>query len=414
MNVLIANTLYYPEVVGGAEMSTQILAEGLARAGINVSVVCATGSGDDRMRRVNGVNVHYLRLSNLYWPYSMKQRSPLMKAIWHAFDTQNILMARRFRQIVEAEKPDIINTSNLSCLSLGLWRIANERGVPIVHTVRDYYLMCPAAEMFSNNKACARQCRSCAMYAAPKRRKSARVEAVIGVSDYILRKHLERGFFPRASIACVINDCYLPLDNGSAPGTVSPAGAREAGVVRLGVLGRISPEKGIELVLEQCMRLTGRRWRLLIGGTGHPAYVDGLRRQYGDERIVFLGHVKPQAFFAGIDILVVPSKWNEPFGRVTAEAYSHGVPVVGANTGGIPEVIEPCSALLFDVNEPDTLLEKIHAAIAMLDDPGLRGRLLKHAESFGPTRMINAYIHLYQRLSNRLPETLPSAEASSA
>ena len=38
--------------------------------------------------------------------------------------------------------------------------------------------------------------------------------------------------------------------------------------------------------------------------------------------------------------MIIPSLWNEPFGRVVIEAYSHNKPVIGANRGGIPEIIK--------------------------------------------------------------------------
>lgn len=72
MKILIVNTLYYPDKVGGAEVSTQLLAEGLVRAGMEVSVACATGTGMDSISELNGVKVYRLRNANLYWPHRPK------------------------------------------------------------------------------------------------------------------------------------------------------------------------------------------------------------------------------------------------------------------------------------------------------------------------------------------------------
>jgi glycosyltransferase involved in cell wall biosynthesis len=411
MKVLIANTLYYPEIVGGAEISTQILAEGLAACGVDVLVVCATGTGVDRVERINGVTVHYLRLANVYWPHAARKPSRVMRAIWHTLDVHNVLMTRKLEKIILRERPDVVSTSNLSCLSTGIWRLAAEAGARIVHTTRDYYLICPTVRMFSDNKSCERQCRICAVYAQPKKTESARVDMVIGVSRFVLKRHLELGFFPRAASA-VIGDCYMPAASrearevwvGGLSDTTASSQMRIGGVravstgtppVHLGILGRISQEKGIELVLEQLLKAPGLNWRLSIGGTGNPAYVDGLKARYGNARIDFQGYVDPRVFFSGIDILLVPSKWQEPFGRVTVEAYAHGIPVVGAQCGGIPEVIEPNSALLFDPQRPETLLERIAAAQRLLRDPNFRPMLLERASLFSPARMIEAYLGVY-------------------
>lgn len=394
MKILIANTLYFPEIVGGAEISTQILAEGLAQAGLDVCVVCATGSGFDRVEMLNGVKIYYLRLVNVYWPHSQQRRSRLMRAIWHALDVKNVVMTHKLQKIIRQERPDVVSTSNLSCLSIGIWRIASEAGARIVHTMRDYYLMCPTVKMFKDKQCCARQCRVCSLYAQPKRIESERVDVAIGVSRYILQQHLDNGFFKQAKHACVINDCYLPLPSMSARHAVSSEIAEAP--TRFGILGRISPEKGIEPVIEQLLAQRAIDWELWVGGTGNPAYVSALRAAYPDARIHYTGYLEPGPFFHCIDILIVPSRWHEPFGRVTVEAYSHGIPVVGAKSGGIPEIIEPHSDLVYDPARPGALLEKLVAAKRLLHDPSLKWTLLRHAESYSPARMIEAYLEVYR------------------
>jgi glycosyltransferase involved in cell wall biosynthesis len=181
------------------------------------------------------------------------------------------------------------------------------------------------------------------------------------------------------------HDCYIPAQSDRANAT--PALSRQKGqATRLGILGRISPGKGIELVLEQLLEQCALKWQLLISGAGNPTYVNWLQATYADPRIVFMGPLDPEVFFGSIDILLAPSKWHEPFGRATVDAYSHGIPVVGANCGGIPEVIEPHSALLFDPSQPHTLIEKISAAIRLLEDPCLGARLRRRAEMYSPSR----------------------------
>jgi len=400
MKILIANTLYSPDMVGGAEISTQILAEGLAASGAEVCVVCATGTGVDRITELNGVKIYRLRLNNFYWPHNSTKHSRIMKMIWHAVDVHNVLMALKLKRIIQREKPDIVSTSNLACLSIGIWRLSNQAGVPIVHTARDYYLMCPSSKMLSRNKSCERQCGVCARYTGPKRTASQRVDAVIGVSRFVLQKHIDSGYFASASTTGVINDCYLPMQ-AELPPVVSNI-ARE-GVVRLGVLGRVSPEKGIEVLLDQLCSDSSLNWTLTIGGSGDAAYLATLKSTYNDARINFAGHVVPAEFLRRIDILVVPSKWNEPFGRVTVEAYSHGVPVVGANTGGIPEVIEPSSNLIFDIDQPHTVIDKIHEAVQLLNDPQTPTRLRDYAQTFSPKAMVDAYLEVYKNALKARP-----------
>ncbi|SAL33695.1 group 1 glycosyl transferase [Caballeronia humi] len=397
MKILIANTLYYPDVLGGAEVSTQILAEGLVAAGAEVTVVCASGTGVDHVTELNGVKIWRLRFANLYWPHRPGKRSRVAKLVWHAIDSHNLLMARKLRAVVAKEKPDLVSTSNLSCLSVDLWRIAKKAGLPVVHTARDYYLMCPSATMLSGNRSCDRQCTLCACYSGYKRSESDQVDVAIGVSRFVLDKHLDNGFFARATSTGVISDCHLP--EMSEPPETPFRLVKNA--VRLGMLGRVSPEKGVELLVDELMRDTSLNWTLTIGGTGDDAYLESLKTRYNDPRVQFLGHVDASSFLHDIDVLVVPSRWNEPFGRVIVEAYAQGVPVVGANTGGIPEVIEPTSHLVFDINDPQSMIGRIHEAIASLQDPQVHDRLRRYADSFSPDRMVDSYLKVYREALKR-------------
>src|SRR5262249_28835153 len=120
VKILIANTLYFPDEPGGAEVSTRLLAEGLVKAGMDVWVVCATGSGIDRQEDVNGVKVYRLRSVNLYWPHQREKHGRVAKCIWHAIDVHNVVMSRKLCEIIEREKPEVISTGNLSCLSVDI------------------------------------------------------------------------------------------------------------------------------------------------------------------------------------------------------------------------------------------------------------------------------------------------------
>jgi glycosyltransferase involved in cell wall biosynthesis len=397
VKILIANTLYFPDEPGGAEVSTRLLAEGLVKAGLDVCVVCATGTGVDRVEVVNGVKVHRLRSVNLYWPHQRQKRGRVAKLLWHAIDLHNVMMARKLHSIIEQETPDVISTSNLSCLSIDIWRLANNAGVPIVHTVRDYYLMCPNALMYTHGKACTRQCGVCSVYAIPKRTASSRVSVAVGVSRFALQKHLESGYFPQAEHTAVIHNCAEPFEGSGPP----PRTRRyEGGPVRLGVLGRVSPDKGLELLLEQLLADDTLQWTLAVGGTGDANYLRSIKAKYDDPRVEYLGYVKSSEFYGMIDVLVVPSIWNEPFGRVTVEAYSHGVPVVAADTGGLPEVVEPRTNLVFEMARPGTIIGKLHEAVALLNDPRVHERLRDYAAHFNRDAMVASYIELYESVLN--------------
>jgi glycosyltransferase involved in cell wall biosynthesis len=109
--------------------------------------------------------------------------------------------------------------------------------------------------------------------------------------------------------------------------------------LRIGFLGRLEPIKGLEVLLAAAAQLEPGSVRVLVGGTGSPNYEALLKARYAGPAVEFLGHVAPGAFFDGIDVLVVPSLVEEALGRVVHEALQAGVPIIGSEIGGIPEMI---------------------------------------------------------------------------
>jgi glycosyltransferase involved in cell wall biosynthesis len=78
-----------------------------------------------------------------------------------------------------------------------------------------------------------------------------------------------------------------------------------------------------------------------IAGRGAPDYEAALRTRAAGGNVSFVGHVEPSAFLRGLDLLVIPSVWEDPFPRVFHEALAQGVPSLVTPLGGLPEVIVP-------------------------------------------------------------------------
>ena len=397
MKVLLINSLYYPNQVGGAERSVQFLAEALVEAGHQATVLSTSPASKLREGEINGVHAYYVPLKNFYWPFESKTNhiAKGLKPVWHGLDIYNPWMARAVRWILDLKKPDLVHTNNLAGFSTAVWKEVKGQNLPLVHTLRDHYLLCPRTIMYKGGRNCATPCWDCRMYSLPKCRETSRVDVVIGISRYILERHLHSGCFSKATPHVIYNSL--------SPVAVQPDKADATSPVRFGYLGALYPGKGIGFLLEAFGTLPQAAVSLDVAGTGTPEYESFLRGRYAAPSVRFLGHSKPETFFATIDVLVVPSLLQEAFGRVIAEAYAHGVPVVASNRGGMPEIVdEGKTGFLFDPEHPESLRV---ALMRFLEDRQLltrmRPNLSAKTKIFLSETIVEKHLEVYNSVFTR-------------
>ena len=101
--------------------------------------------------------------------------------------------------------------------------------------------------------------------------------------------------------------------------------------------------------------------------------------------------------YATADIVVFPSLWPEPFGRIALEAMAAGKPIIASRIGGIAEVITPETGLLFEPNNVADLRGKI---IAFLEDPGesMSINSRKLALQYSSNKISRLFINEYKRI----------------
>ena len=173
------------------------------------------------------------------------------------------------------------------------------------------------------------------------------------------------------------------------PGKRSPALRRavapDADVILMYV-GRIAPEKRLDLLLDALPRLQARtslRLALVLVGGG-PA-VEGLAaREVPGVR--FAGYQRGEALaahYASGDVFFFPSD-TETFGQVVTEAMASGLPVIAPARGGVLDTVRPgLTGLLFEPGSVDDLVEQ---ASVLVDDAVLRKRLAVQARSAAEAR----------------------------
>jgi glycosyltransferase involved in cell wall biosynthesis len=168
-------------------------------------------------------------------------------------------------------------------------------------------------------------------------------------------------------------DRFVVLPNGVDTGRLSPAlraRALTSARARYGIppgrfivmyVGRISPEKGPDLLAQAARLLDGSKFHFVFAGEwprGDPAksergrFARGLRRELEGLPVTVVDVVRPEEMpqiYALGDLVVVPSRFEEPFSMVAIEAMASGVPVLALRKGGMAEyMVHGQNALLVD------------------------------------------------------------------
>jgi glycosyltransferase involved in cell wall biosynthesis len=162
---------------------------------------------------------------------------------------------------------------------------------------------------------------------------------------------------------------------------------------RIGYIGRLVAEKGVDLLIRACHRLAGN-WTLQIVGEGDQ--IGSLHKLAAQleiqDRIQFRPAVASSdvpTVLRELDVLVLPSRsrpnWREQFGRVLMEAMACAVPVVGSTCGEIPRVIE-AGGFVFPEDDVEALSAHL---LALQADPELRRELGLR----GRERVLSNYTH---------------------
>lgn len=390
MKVLLVNSLYAPDEFGGAETSVRLLASSLYRKGVEVAV--AATAERDHENLVDGVRVHYTRTPNRYWIGVAKAQSLYNKALWHMRDAYNTDIDQSLRTIVRREDPQIVHTHNLSGWSTYVWNLARSEKRRLIHTIRDHYLLCTRSTMFKGSSNCESPCTVCSWHSRRKQRGYTRLDAVTGVSDYIIERHQSYQLLPEAKRT-------VRIPNAFDPPASDPLPRRPTANLTFGYVGALAPHKGIELLLKAFATGAPPNTRLaLFGAAPSLDYDQQLRQRYESRAVTFQGRKDPSEIYPQIDVLVVPSLSHEAFGRVVIEAYSYGVPVIASHRGGLSEIVrDGITGLLFDPDHASDLRSRLEALAA---DPARVASMASacriESDNYSSDKIADQYLTLYQ------------------
>lgn len=314
-----------------------------------------------------------------------------------------------FRRILDEFKPDVVHLHNIhSYLSPEVARIAHKRGLRVVWTLHDYKLLCPSYACLRDGKPCElcydkklnvvrHRCMkgsaaaSAVAWLEAKKWHRGKLQRYTGAficpSEFMAGK-MAQGGFDKSKLVTLSN--YIEPSLADAYAQIQLDGKERDYYC---YIGRLSPEKGVATLLEAASQLP---YKLKVAGDGPLA--EELRSRYAEcGQIEFLGRISGSEvleLLSGARLSVLPSEWyeNNPLGVI--ESLSAGVPVVGAQIGGIPELIAPGSGLTYPAGDAKALAEAITEAwTAEYDREAIRTDALSR---FSPAAHYRTLLTIYK------------------
>jgi glycosyltransferase involved in cell wall biosynthesis len=344
-------------IVSGREMATLNLIRGLRGRGHDVRCIASTWGDGKLAERLESAGVPYVSL-----PLGFISKTLSASAVWMTLDQLRRVprLWLGFRRYLREFKPDVIVQTNFHHIFL-LWPLLDPRKT-FFH-VHDGF---PASDF----------------YRRLARFLNRRLCAFVGVSRYIARNLAELGI--AAEKICYVHNGVTIEETADAHVVDSSIQDVTRGdatrAVVIGIIGQVGEWKGHDDLVEALRELkaAGLAFKCVIYGEGKAEYVGALKEKierYGlTQRVRQAGFVKSlRAIYEGLDICVVPSRFQEPFGMVAAEAAHFGVPVVATRRGGLPEIVEDgATGFLVDAGAPSQLAEKLRA---LIEDEKLRAEM---------------------------------------
>lgn len=274
----------------------------------------------------------------------------------------NLLDARRYlnnkaafenlQRLLDAFRPDIAHLHLFyGDLSTSILRAFRKFDIPVVHTVHDYRLLCPANTFLDSRNMICEKCRNRSYYyCAIKKCLEGNFfySSVLALEGYYRKyfidplDYIDRFIF----VSKFAEMKHIEFDQRYAGKSeqlynftdVEGEGIKTQKGRYFLFFGRLVKEKGIETLLRAVSILDVN---LMIAGSG-PLEQDVIDFAAGHNNVTFLGHQSGaglQELVKNASFIIVPSEWYENNPMTIIEAYAAGVPVIASRIGGIPEIV---------------------------------------------------------------------------
>jgi len=395
MKVLLANKFLYPR--GGDCIHTMQLRELLISKGHQVHVYS--------MDYPDNISLP----EDKYWPsqVSFNDKSPikLYKALIRPFGDREV--RKSFMKQVVDFQPDVVHVHNIhSQISPVIVEIAKKQNIPVVWTLHDYKLICPAYTCLDNQLNICEECFTYPQAVLQKKCiKGSQLGSLIGfweakkwnkdrISLFDVKFVSPSGFLKSKMIQAGFSESKISHIYNFILEKEYPQQVNLKRTKHILYVGRLSKEKGVETLCKAFKSQEGVKLDIIGDG---PIRKE-LKKKYSNDNVSFLGFrnwdfIKEKLSQASF--LVAPSEWYENNPLTILEALAMGTPVLGARIGGIPELVNNENGMLFESGKVEDLKQKIEMMNRICEWDYLK---ISHKakEKFSTENFYNRLMKIYQ------------------
>jgi len=364
VKVLFWAELFPPSWLGGVELFGLQLIHRLQGAGVDVEVVC-----DHGMEPLPPVMEHEgIRVS----------RFPMRAALMSRDFRRIRVLVEGLQDLFRRFQPDLVHVNTLQLGAFLYLRVPERRNCKLLLTLHD-----PPGEPLNQGalpQALARE-----------------ADTVVAITAAVQRD-FQKAFPQNRSRQRLILNGLEPLED--CPHPLPP------GPLRLFSAGRLVRDKGFDLVPQALALLKDTSLHWTLAGDGAEEIALRLQcQQLGlGHQVDFPGRIPWRDVYREMDkahLVIMPSRWKEPFGLVALQAAQRGRPVIASRIGGLPEVIaDGESGLLFEAENVGELVALINQVSRDRETLGNLGRAACERAStfFSMETSANHYHSLYMEM----------------
>lgn len=319
----------------------------------------------DLLERAGHQVLTYCRSNFEAETYKGFRKITLVKNICWSSETKD-----QVAELLQREKPEVVHVHNtFMMISPSLFAACREANVPVVQTLHNYRLLCPAINFLRDGKVCEecsehslwrgieygcyRDSRAAtatvAMIMTLQRQRHAFPDIFVAVSEFAREKFIKGGI-PAAKIVVKPNFVYPDPGERSIPGDHAL------------FAGRLTEEKGLYTLLRAWKRMPNIPLKIV----GDGALLDEVKKRAAQLKlanVTFQGRLSREQAIQAIKasrFLIVPSECYENCPMNIAEAFACGVPVIGSALGAMEKMIEDGrTGLHFTPRDPAELARKV-------------------------------------------------------